>query len=170
MSYDQNPTKSESITDGGKYEPEMPWAFSDSSPFVHLLEKRGRVKILDTLIRRHASKLTAEQIAEQGDISESTFSRHKDFLLDLDIMVAHEDGTTTRYQINKGNEVVQLLAEFHTELLNHTDEILERSDAHQIEPLKRALRLSQEIRGLDDRIEQSESDDKDISLIGGKNA
>lgn len=117
--------------------------FSKSSVFVRLLETPGRVKILDTLIRRPESKLTAGEIAKQGSLSESSFSRNKDFLLELGIMSTIEQGSKTRYQINKENDFVQLLVAFHNELLYHADEILAGSNNDRINAIEAAYKTSE---------------------------
>lgn len=129
------------LSDGGEDMTEMAWVFSETSPFVQLLGKPGRVKILDTLIRHYASKLTVRQITQQAGISESTFSRNKDFLLDLEIILSDKDEGPTRYQINKESDVVRLLVEFHSELIEHADDILGSADTPRNKTTRMALDL-----------------------------
>ncbi|QLD88294.1 winged helix-turn-helix transcriptional regulator [Natronomonas salina] len=169
MRYNSTTAEDSLTPDGGDEKPGMSWRFSESSPFVQLLENPGRAKILDTLIRRNASRLTAEQIATQANISRSTFSRNKDFLLDLEIMTEYDEAGTTRYQVNKQNEVVQLLAEFHRELSDHADEILERAGESRLNTVEKALKLSQETK--EKSATQKTQDEEQISkfLAGEQN-
>lgn len=98
--------------------------YTDSSPFVRLLSTPGRVKILDVLLRRHSSKLTAGEIAEQAGIDPGTFSRNKDLFLELDIVTTTQDGRQTMYQLNTDSEVVKHFGRAHTELLSHAEAVL----------------------------------------------
>lgn len=104
--------------------------YADLSPFVRLLGTRGRVQILDTLISKHYDALTAGEIAEYTGISESTFTRNKDELLDLE-MVEEIDGESgaTRYTINEDNEVVKTLVRFHIDLSEHAERILDTTSS-----------------------------------------
>lgn len=99
--------------------------YADLSPFVRLLGTRGRVQILDTLISKHYDALTAGEIAEYTGISESTFARNKDELLDLEMVEAIDDESgPTRYTINEDNDVVKTLVRFHLDLSEHAERIL----------------------------------------------
>jgi DNA-binding transcriptional ArsR family regulator len=110
------------VADGGEE------SYSDLSPFVRLLKNRGRVKILDVLLRRPNSELTAEQLSDLADISVSTISRNRGALENLEIVRSREREGVTYYSLNADNEVVRLLGEFHIELIDHFDHILSNTD------------------------------------------
>lgn len=102
---------------------DTPLTYSDSSPFVRLLSTPGRVKILDVLLRRHTSHLTAGEIADQAGIDEGTFSRNKEIFIDLNIVDTTREGRQTVYQLNTESEVVQHFGQAHTALLAHAETI-----------------------------------------------
>lgn len=155
--------------DGGSKNGEKIRVFSEVSPFVQMLENPGRVKIIDTLIRRPESMLTAEQISNQGNLSESTFSRNKDFLLELGVMSSFDENGKTLYRINKEHDVVKLLAEFHTELLNHAEEILETSQDSRVKIVNEALELIRDSETDDGESGEDDIDDVSRMLMGEMN-
>lgn len=111
------------VPDGGERN------YSEHSPFVQLLKNRGRVKMLDSLLRRPAKDFNAEELSNLANISESTISRNKGPLLDLGIVNTFDRGGTTYYSLNRDNDVVELLAEFHIELIAHYENILTHTEA-----------------------------------------
>lgn len=97
---------------------------SARSPFVRLLATSGRVRTLDAFLRKYQTELSAGDIADVTDVSESTFSRNKDVLLELNIIEqTHSEAGKQYYRLNVDSPLVKLLAEFHTKLIQHTDEI-----------------------------------------------
>lgn len=103
--------------DGGGSNP-----YSDKSPFVRLLETRGRVRILDAFLNKYQTEMSAKDLNELTGVSESTFSRNKDVLLELDILEKSKNENGKQYyQLNLDSSLVQLLGEFHTRLLEHSD-------------------------------------------------
>lgn len=99
-------------------------SYAENSPFVRLLGKPGRVKILDVLLRKHYTDLTASQITDLAGVSPSTFSRNKEELLGLDIIhEAGDVGGTTVYTLNTDSELAQILRDAQTELFEHTSEV-----------------------------------------------
>lgn len=97
--------------------------YADASPFVKILATPSRVKILDTLLRRHASQLSAKQIAKQAGVSEPAFSRNKDMLLDIGVLQKTQRGRTSYYSVNMDSDIVKHLGKAHTELLKHQRDI-----------------------------------------------
>jgi hypothetical protein len=82
------------------------------------------VQILDTLIRKNYDALTASEIAKYTDISESTFTRNKGELLELEMIEEVNTGSgPSKYTINEENGVVQTLVQFHLDLSEHAEEI-----------------------------------------------
>lgn len=113
----------EPVTDGGNV------SYADHSPFVRLLKNASRVKMLDALLRRPATEFSASQLSELAGISESAISRNKSTLVDLGIVTATKRGGTTYYSINRDNDVVSVLAEFHINLLTYYEEILTNTES-----------------------------------------
>lgn len=101
--------------------------YADTSTFVRLLATKGRVRILDVLLRRPASKLTASQISEAAGIDPGTFSRNKDVLIEFDIVKSDKVDGKTYYQIDLENPVVQILGEAHNELMRYAPEYVENT-------------------------------------------
>lgn len=98
--------------------------YSDNSPFVRLLETKGRVRILDTFISKPHVELSAEDIHDISGVSESTFARNKDVLIELDIIThTKEVGQKKYYKLNTDNPIVTDIAEFHTNLVDYIDHI-----------------------------------------------
>jgi len=101
--------------------------YTDDSPFVRLLATPSRVKILDVLLRRHASELTASEISEQAGIDEGTFSRNKDLFEELGIVESHEEGRTTYYRLKADSPVAKAFGTAHSELLVQAEELLSKT-------------------------------------------
>lgn len=98
--------------------------YSAHSPFVRLLGTKGRVRVLDVFLRKFGTELSATEIAELTNVSESTFSRNKDVLIELDVIEpTRREAGKQYYELNVDSPIVTLLAEFHTKLIEHTDEI-----------------------------------------------
>jgi hypothetical protein len=99
-------------------------AFSEGSPFVRLLGTTGRVRIVDAFLNKSHAELSARDVRELTGISESTFSRNKDVLLELDVIVPVESRTGKQfYRLNTDAELVKLLGEFHSRLWQFGDEV-----------------------------------------------
>lgn len=116
--------------------------YSADSPFVRLLATPSRVKILDVLLRRHASELTASEISEQAGIDEGTFSRNKDLFEDLGIVESRKEGRTTYYRLNTDSSIVEGFGNAHSELLAHARALInetDRPDRNDIEQMYRFL-------------------------------
>lgn len=106
--------------------------YGEYSPFVRLLETPGRVRILDVFLRRFESELSASDIAHL--VSESTFSRNKDVLLELGVInQTREVAGKKYYQLNRDSELVKLLGQFHTQLIVHSSDIVDGTDTLQEE-------------------------------------
>lgn len=101
---------------------------STQSPFVRLLATPGRVRTLDAFLRKYQTELSAGDVANITDVSESTFSRNKDVLIELDIIErTRSEAGKQYYRLNVDSPLVGLLAEFHTKLIEYTDEINSRT-------------------------------------------
>lgn len=103
-------------------------SYSDLSPFVRLLKNRGRVKMLDALLRRPASELSSSELADLANVSEATVSRNKDVLLDGGIIRERRGHGRALFSLNENNEVVQVLIEFHSELLSHYEAVIRSTE------------------------------------------
>jgi DNA-binding transcriptional ArsR family regulator len=89
----------------------------DRSAFVELLGSPGRVKILESFLNHPQASLTVEEVAGFADISQSTFSRNADLLLDLDLIeVADRVGNTTLYRLNQNSDLAAHLAQAQRDL------------------------------------------------------
>ena len=100
-----------------------PSTYTDNSAFVRLLETEGRVRILDVLLRRPYSTLTAGEISKLAGFDTSTFSQNKDELESLDIVETDHDDEQTVYSLNTETEIVQVLGQVHTELTQFGPEV-----------------------------------------------
>jgi DNA-binding transcriptional ArsR family regulator len=101
--------------------------YGEDSPFVRLLGTPGRVRILDVFLRRYETELSANDISHL--VSESTFSRNKDILLELDIIKqTRREGGKQYYALNRDSELVDAIGRFHTQLFDHLDAITERTE------------------------------------------
>lgn len=98
-------------------------SFSESSPFVRLLRNPSRVKIVDVLLRRPQSDLTASAICELADIDRSTFSRNKQVFIDMGFVSVDNEGKETVYSLNADSESVKRLGKAHSALLTDADSI-----------------------------------------------
>lgn len=86
-------------------------SFSHEDTFVELLGSPGRVKILEVFLTHAETTLTAGDIAELADVSESTFSRNVDKFLDLDLVErAGKVGKTSLYTLNTESPLAADLA------------------------------------------------------------
>jgi hypothetical protein len=86
------------------------------------------VKILDTLLRRPSSTLTAEEIAEQAGIDVSSFSRNKDIFIQLQIVKEVGINGQTAYELDTNNEAVKHLGRAHGALLREAQRIYADSE------------------------------------------
>lgn len=123
----------------------------EDSPFVRLLDREGRVKTIDVLLRKPHSKLTADEIAELAGIEPSTFHRNKDVLEELNIVQSETVGNTSQYTINTDNEIAKTLAKTHTKLLKYGGEIIESTTEFPEEKFKHSV--------LDSEQEEEEPED-----------
>lgn len=121
----------------GEAGPELP-SYSNLSPFVRLLKNRGRVKMLDALLRRPASEVSSEELANLAGVSKATVSRNRGVLLEMGIISVREDNNRALYSLNEENEVVQVLADFHSELLSYYQDIMSSKESYD-EHLKTIL-------------------------------
>lgn len=102
--------------------------YVENSPFVRLLATPSRVKILDVLLRRHSSWLTAKQISNQAGFDKATFSRNKDLLVESGLVETKEEGRKTLYKINRDDEAVKHLGRAHGALLLRSGAILDNTE------------------------------------------
>ena len=94
------------------------------SPFVELFETAGRARILDVFLRKHYQKLTPSDVAYFAGVDESTFSRNKSLLLEMDVIrEAESDDRATAYQLNTQSPIVNALRELQIGLIEYVDEI-----------------------------------------------
>lgn len=157
-------------------------SYARDSPFVRLLGKPGRVKILDVLLRKHYTELTASQITDLAGVSPSTFSRNKDELLDLGIIrEAGDVGGTTVYTLNTESELAQVLRDAQNKLFEHTSRINVTTDPEGLSSeyeayLEAYLQRRESKRDSDDpdRSDETERavkdlarDQSDIGLLAG---
>lgn len=94
-------------------------SFSHEDTFVDLLGSPGRVKILETFLTHAETTLTAGDVAELADVSESTFSRNVDKFLDLELVEsAGKVGNTKLYTLNTESPLAEDLARARYHLRN----------------------------------------------------
>lgn len=80
-----------------------------TSLFVELFTPRARAQILDVLLANPTEAMSAAKIAERADVSRSSFARQADALLDLGVMVRHEQvGNAWTYRLNTDHPAAQL--------------------------------------------------------------
>lgn len=139
-----------------------PTTYTENSPFVRLLSTPGRVKILDILLRRHSSQLTASEIAKQAGIDPGTFSRNKDLFIELDIVETREEGRQTIYQLNTDSDVVKHFGRAHTELLAHAEAVLRESDPIDRDHIKQV----QEFVSGDSDDDQRDDQSDPVDVVG----
>ena len=90
----------------------------NQSAFVELLGSPGRVKMLEAFLDNHETTLTAKDVADYADISESTFSRNADLFLDLDLIEQTDQvGKTRFFSLNKESPLAEDLARAQYHLL-----------------------------------------------------
>lgn len=97
--------------------------YTAGSPFVELLAREGRVRMLDVFLRKHSTELSQSEIARLADIHPSTVGRNIDQLVQMDIVEVTENGESDRYRLNLENDLVTALGQFHTALLEHAESI-----------------------------------------------
>lgn len=100
------------------------FGYSEASPFVRLFKTASRVKIVDTLLRKHYSPLTTKEIAEYADIDRSSVTRNLPVLQEIGVVKeADKIGNARRYQIDKSSQIAKALAAAQEELFKHAPEI-----------------------------------------------
>lgn len=142
-----------------KTEGETNPSYDHYSPFVRLLGTPGRARILDAFLRKYRTELSAGDVASLTHVSESTFSRNKDVLLELDIIIpTREVGSKQYYQLNLESPIVELLGRFHTQLLDYADYIAERTTISDEEYIGRLMMVksAKTERKQGDRAEKTE--------------
>lgn len=98
--------------------------YVEGAPLVELFETKGRARILDVFLRKHYQKLTSENIAYYAGVDESTFSRNKDLLLEMEVIKQVEsDQRASTYKLNTDSPIVHALQNLQTELIDYVDEI-----------------------------------------------
>lgn len=126
--------------------------YVENSPFVRLLGTPSRVKILDVLLRRHSSWLSADEISSLAGIDQGTFSRNKDVLMELQLVDRDEDGPRITYKINTDHPVIENFGKGHTELLEYAPQVIEETSPLSQTHIREVISLieSQSNRGDDD--------------------
>jgi len=115
-------------------------SYSEKSPFVRLLETRGRVRILDVFLRKHYTELGATDVADLADVSPSTFHRNISELKDLDI-VRETDSVSgvTQYKLNEDSPIAQTLGKARAELLEYSKTVMRETDSSGLPDLEEAI-------------------------------
>jgi len=114
--------------------------YSDRSPFVRLLETPGRVRILDVFLRKHYTELSASDVANLGNIDKSTFTRNKDVLLELEIIVpSDKEGQQQYYRLNTDSEIVNVLGRAHSELTKFATEVNDKTTIDKADYIGRLI-------------------------------
>lgn len=114
-------------------------AHSDYSAFVRLLETKGRVRVLDVLLGKPHSELTAKQIADLAGIDKSTVHRNKGILLEFGVIEEIDQGSSPRYTIDLDNEIAKILGRAHTELEKFSPEFVDRTTINAHEHIGRII-------------------------------
>lgn len=138
--------------------------YIEVSPFVRLLGTPSRVKILDVLLRRHSSWLSAEEIADLAGIDQGTFSRNKGVLIELDLLHREDSGQKTTYKVNTEHPFIQLLGKAHTELLEYAPGVIEETSPVSSAGIRELVNLLE--RRSEENDEEDETDDREsIDLV-----
>jgi len=95
--------------------------------------------MLDVLLRRPDSSLSASEIAEIADIHESTIGRNKEVLEELDIIACDKKNGVQKYQINKSSPIVGILARAHTELIEYAPQVVGNTEVKEQEFIGQVL-------------------------------
>lgn len=110
---------------------------------AELLGAAGRVKVLEAFLGSPDAKLSAKEIAQMVDVSESTVGRNLDrFRAAGVVTLAERVGRTSRYRLNQDSELAELLARTRFEL---------RDVISELEPGEWAAATRGEWTGGDDR-------------------
>jgi DNA-binding transcriptional ArsR family regulator len=84
-------------------------SFTDTSPFVELLQAKTRVEIIDALLRNPEMEMTANTIAELIGRHPCSFHRHKEVLKDIGILEESDKvGQTQLYNLRESNAQLHL--------------------------------------------------------------
>ena len=127
------------------------------SPFYVLLQSEGRVRLIDTLLNNRSLWVTAGQLSERADVSQSTVSRRIDDFVEINL-VEDEGSHPTTYRLNEDHPVTEPLAATHRELHNYTTTLARYSWEIEI-PTARETRSKIEEHIVADLEEPAESDD-----------
>lgn len=84
-----------------------------------LLTPAKRFEILDTLLEAGEEALTVSEMSERGDVTSSSFNRHKDMLLDLGVIVeAGKRGNAQMYRVNINHPAIQILMDLQDVMIH----------------------------------------------------
>lgn len=102
--------------------------YIENSPFVRLFGTKERIKIIDVLLRKGYTELTASEVSALAKISPSTFHRNIDMLMDSGLVSEIDNGTVKRYQINNDNSISKSLRDAQVDLLINSEQLTESYD------------------------------------------
>lgn len=129
---------------------------ADESPFVRLLETRGRVKILDIFMVHGYTELTQSELAEMADIDQGTVCRNVRVLEDLDVVNEVSETQPYEYRLNLDSPVVSALREAQIKLAPDTA-VLKQDDVPR--PFHIEHSECVDLEKLEDRLSEDEGDE-----------
>ena len=85
-------------------------AFAERTPLVELFGKPGRTKLISVFVDERQNDLNVSELARQAGVARSTVYDHLDDLVELGIVEeTRETGPSSRYQLDKEDEIAELL-------------------------------------------------------------
>ena len=86
-------------------------AFAEGTPLVELFGQPGRTKLISVFVDERDNDLNVSELARQAGVARSTVYDHLDDLVELGIIEeTRETGPSTRYQLDKEDEIAELLS------------------------------------------------------------
>jgi DNA-binding transcriptional ArsR family regulator len=86
-------------------------AFAEGAPLVELFGRPGRTKLISVFVDERENDLSISELARQAGVARSTVYDHLDDLVELGIVEeTRETGPSTRYQLDKEDEIAELLS------------------------------------------------------------
>lgn len=98
--------------------------YVEESVLVKLFGTKGRARILDVFLSKHDSEMTIQEIADWAGIAVSTVHRNIDELIEFGVIRPSRAVENTQlYHLNKGSPLTKTIGEFHSDLIDHVEEV-----------------------------------------------
>lgn len=99
-----------------------------TTEFERLLEKKGLVQLMDVFLSNETIPVTASDLEDFSELSQSTVSRRVRELRDYGIVERSEDSSPYLYRLNMDHPAAEGLLEAHHHLHEHVEELQAASD------------------------------------------